>query len=207
MKSTAHCTVLHRIHVAWALMPLDSNQCHRFDQTCWAACRMPTLSSGTVGTKCWNWRDWSGQFCCERPILQSEAPPIEHNDCQLGLPAGREGVEMVAGAEKPERMGQKQRGTWEEEGGCRNPKISKRSRKWLKMLQDQVAVGKSGQHTASIWLPLCSPGRGDERLYTQFWFFCSQLKVNNCFTMTLDHLLEDKNYLCFTKTFIVTFLL
>lgn len=65
-----------------------------------------------------------------------------------------------------------------EEEGLWDPKISKRSRKRVKMLEEQVAVGKSGQHTASIWVFLCSQLRGDARLvFTAF--FLSQRKVKS----------------------------
>lgn len=132
-------------------LPFHPDRCCRFDQAWWAACGMPTLSSGTVGTKCWNRWDWSGRLHREQPLPQSEAPPIEDNDPQLGPPAGRkEGVAVVSSV-KAKRMGRDERWGLEEEVGCRDPKISKGSRKWLQMLQEQVAVGKSGQHTASIW--------------------------------------------------------
>lgn len=165
------CTVLWDtcVPVAWALLPLHSDRCCRFDQACWAACGMPTLSSGTVGTKCWNRWDWSGRLHRERPIPQSEAPPIEDNDPQLGPPAGREEGRVAVGSVKAERMGRDER-------GCGDPKISKRSRKWLKMLEEQVAVRKSGQHTVSIWFFLCSLLGGDERLCSWFWFFCPNKK-------------------------------
>lgn len=56
--------------------------------------------------------------------------------------------------------------------GCRDSKILKRSRKWLNILREQVAVRMSGQHTASIWFFVFSQLRGDERLYPVFRFYC-----------------------------------
>ena len=172
-----YCTTLAHVSMLYEpSLPFHPDRCCRFDQAWWAACGMPTLSSGTVGTKCWNRWDWSGRLHREQPLPQSEAPPIEDNDPQLGPPAGRkEGVVAVSSV-KAKRMGRDERWGLEEEVGCRDPKISKRSRKWLQMLQEQVAVGKSGQHTASIWFILCSQLREDKRLCSLFWFFCPKKK-------------------------------
>lgn len=76
------------------------------------------------------------------------------------------------------------------------------------MLEEQVAVGKSGQHTASIWVFLWSQLRGNERaVFTVL--FLSQRKVRNTdyFTRTSDYVVELEQPfimiltgLCYMKT-------
>lgn len=187
-----YCTEVHVSVLPGPSLPLHPDRCRRFDQACWAACGMPTLSSGTVGTKCWNRWDWSGRLHRERPIPQSEAPPIEGNDPQLGPPAGREEGEVAAGSVKAERMERDERWAWEKEVGCEALKYQRDPGNGWKCWRNKLLSGRVG----SILRPFGSfsaPSWEEMRGYVHYFdFLCpSEKSVRDCFTMTSDHVLES----------------
>lgn len=140
--------VLYCVHVSMLpglALPFHPDRCCRFDQACWAACGMPTLSSGTVGTKWWNRWDWSGRLHRERPIPQSEAPPIEGNDPQLGPPTERKG-EVQRGWEL--REGAVRWGEWSVEGvggwGCEPVKYQRDPGSGWRSWRNKLLPGRVG---------------------------------------------------------------
>lgn len=132
--------------------PSHPDRCHRFDQ---AACWMPTLSSGSVGTKCWSHWDWSGRLHRERPIRpdrrqwSTAGPPHWAGMCGgAGWPVGpiKAGMMESEWEEKEEEE--------EEEGVCQSWKYQRDPGNVWK------CWGKSGQHTESIWV--CSAPSWEE---------------------------------------------